>query len=604
MIMKKLDKGFARALLVTSLCFTSAVPFSQPALAVTEQGTVAEYEELATNQTITLRDSLYEKHYLKLTDIRSENGKVKLVFDYNSRSIIKDSYLNAKLLVQNNGLKTVQTLSKNVKRKSSAQFVFTVDQRKLKQTDGSLFIQFNVAEAAKSFSGDNVKKLKIALEGAPATELPTTEAPTTEAPTSENPAEGPGYVVVNNERVATTRGSESTGMDVQSVVMKNEMNTIIPQEKPIMIDKNIELTQADKEASEVNLSRSQQRSLSDYQVGDSRTFNTVNISTNQAESTRAQLQYAGTKALVWVADSNVTQADAEKLGKEFDANIAPLIHNNFGTESDVDGNGKVNILLYDIKDGFGEQSRSYVGGYFSGRDLLNVAGSNKGEIFYMDTYPSMGYVDKTKKDVTQIYSTVAHEFQHMVNFNKKYLEQGQPMDTYLNEAFSMAAEHIYSGPISDRIDYYNNSKSIQNGHSLTIWSNAGDTLSNYSLSYLFGQYLNEQAGIGDRVYKEVINYNGNTHDSLQHVIHQYIDPNKTVAQFMTDFRVALLKKEPQGKFSLGDEQEFQRLNTLVADHVPAQLEPQASVVFKVEDLSRFEAPANKGTNISYTKVSE
>lgn len=129
-----------------------------------------------------------------------------------------------------------------------------------------------------------------------------------------------------------------------------------------------------------------------------------------------------------------------------------------------------------------------------------------------------------------------------MNFNKKYLEQGQPMDTYLNEAFSMAAEHIYSGPIGDRIDYYNNSKSIQNGHSLTIWSNHGDTLSNYSLSYLFGQYLNEQAGIGDKVYKEAINYNGSTHDSLQHIIHKYIDPNKTVAQFMTDFRVALLKK--------------------------------------------------------------
>ncbi|TDM01765.1 hypothetical protein ERX37_06020 [Macrococcus hajekii] len=76
------------------------------------------------------------------------------------------------------------------------------------------------------------------------------------------------------------------------------------------------------------------------------------------------------------------------------------------------------------------------------------------------------------------------------------------------------------------------------------------------------------------------------------------------SQFMTDFCAALLKKEPQGRFSLGQEAEFQRLNTLLTNDVPKQLDSQGSVVFKVEDLNQFEVPAAKGQNITFTKVAE
>lgn len=54
----------------------------------------------------------------------------------------------------------------------------------------------------------------------------------------------------------------------------------------------------------------------------------------------------------------------------------------------------------------------------------------------------------------------------------------------------MAAEQIYTGaPLNDRIDYYNEDADITKGHSLLYWDYEGDTLANYSLSYLFMEYL-------------------------------------------------------------------------------------------------------------------
>lgn len=119
----------------------------------------------------------------------------------------------------------------------------------------------------------------------------------------------------------------------------------------------------------------------------------------------------------------------------------------------MDGNRKVDILLYDIQDGF-DGTGGFFAGYFYGRDLYNVSNSNQSEIFYIDSYPLMGI--GAAKDVSQAYTTLAHEFQHMVNFNQNFLKEndGEGMDTWLDEALSMAAEQIYTGEaLTDRIDY-------------------------------------------------------------------------------------------------------------------------------------------------------
>ncbi|WP_052342631.1 hypothetical protein [Bacillus sp. EB01] len=328
-----------------------------------------------------------------------------------------------------------------------------------------------------------------------------------------------------------------------------------------------------------------------YQVGDNKYFWVSNLATNQDYQVNARLAYSGTKANIWVNDNQISDSDTARLGEEFDSNIYPSVTNNFGKESDVNQDGKINILCYDIQDGF-NGSGGYVGGYFWGGDLYTSYYSNQSEIFYIDTYPAMGLYSK---DVAEVYETIAHEFQHMVNYNQNVLlERGATMDTWLNEAFSMAAEQIYSGnALSSRINYYNNSASIQNGHSLLYWDRTGNTLSNYALSYLFGQYFKLQAGQGNRIFKEIMNDTRNNHLAVEAAAKKYIDTNLTFGKLMTHFRAALLLKESSGLHGFKGDPSFDSIETKPFAGSSQNLRGGGAVVVPYNSTVGFKEPAEK-----------
>ncbi|MCO4356196.1 neutral metalloprotease [Staphylococcus agnetis] len=344
-----------------------------------------------------------------------------------------------------------------------------------------------------------------------------------------------------------------------------------------------------------------QNTLSNSKINDVRVFNTINMQNNSNERTKAKLKYSGQSTKVWVADQYISDEQAQNIGEEFDKTIDPLVKDKFGSPSDVDKDGKVNILIYDIKDDF-EDTGSYTGGYFHPRDLYDVPYSNKAEVFYMDTYPSMG-TDRNNLNEKKVYSTLAHEYQHMVNANQKLLKEKKRdgMDVWLDEAFAMASEHMYLGKTLDhRIDYYNNSRSIANGHSLIKWNHRGDVLSNYSLSYLFSQYLKAQSDNGDKIFKEILQDPSSTNKALEKAIHKHVDSNMSLGEFMTNFRIALEKKEDTGLHGFNGEPGFNAINPKPVHQLPQTLAPQGSVLFETSE--NFEVPRDKDDNITYNKI--
>ncbi|MGG7619607.1 Ig-like domain-containing protein [Bacillus coreaensis] len=336
-----------------------------------------------------------------------------------------------------------------------------------------------------------------------------------------------------------------------------------------------------------------------YSVGDYKTFWVTNLSTYEDYQISARLAYNGTNSYVWVYNNEITDADANMMGKEFDQNIHPSVTANFGVESDINNDGKVNILCFDIQDGFNGYG-GYVGGYFYSRDLSNDYYSNMSETFYIDTYPAMGM--SSTKDVTSAFETVAHEFQHMVNFNQNVLvEGGADMDIWLDEALSMASEQVYSGQgLMDRVDYYNMSNSVTNGHSLLYWGHNGDVLSNYSLSYLFGQYIKKQAGIGDRVFKEITMDPNNDYRAVENIVKKYIDPNMTFGQFMTNFRIALLLNEPTGLYGFKNDPFFDSVEKKIYSGSSGYLNGGGAIVTTLSSSEGLEEPYYKGEDITYT----
>jgi hypothetical protein len=335
-----------------------------------------------------------------------------------------------------------------------------------------------------------------------------------------------------------------------------------------------------------------------YKTGSKRAFWVTDFTDNRDYQIQATLLYSGTKSNIWVHNNQLTSSDARKLATEFDQVIHPSVRKHFASESDVDRDGKINILCFDIKDGYNGDN-GFIGGYFYAGDLFDVPHSNESEIFYIDTYPLMG--EDSEKQAENAYATLAHEFQHMVNFNQNVLiEDRERMDIWLDEALSMAAEHIYTGEaLYDRIYYYNLSPSITDGHSLLNWN--GDILSNYSLSYLFGQYVRVQANQGNSVFKEILLDSNSDYRSIENIAKKYIDPSLTFGKLMTQFRGALLLNNDFGEYGFKGESGFDDLEKKIYSGNSKNLQGGGALA-RIADFRSI--PANKGKNVTYTFLKE
>lgn len=201
--------------------------------------------------------------------------------------------------------------------------------------------------------------------------------------------------------------------------------------------------------------------------------NDVNLSTYTSKE--ATLRAIGTYCYIWVINdyytsgsasgSKVDSTIAAKFANKFDE-IYPIIRNVFGDESDYlvnydtsitsydaslamssysDTGTKVNIVIYDIGDDYSKSNQCGVVGYFYSKDYVYpsssvssdsiISKSNKGKYFYVDSAYAVKYFDTT-------ISTLAHEFQHMINFNQKEISHTLSPSTNYNEMLSMICEDM------------------------------------------------------------------------------------------------------------------------------------------------------------------
>ena len=262
------------------------------------------------------------------------------------------------------------------------------------------------------------------------------------------------------------------------------------------------------------------------------------------------LRYAGTYCNVWVVDSyytsgaaagdTVSSSLAVLLGEKFDA-MYPMVRNVFGSESedillytssaqiseaamsDYDNTGtytaggttgdKVNIVVYDIGGDYtsSDISTSGVVGYFYAKDyyynntgsaLADSSGykvidySNAGKYFYIDSAYAVSYTD-------MVYSTLAHEFQHMISFGVKNMDKDLSPSTWYNEMMSMLSEDMMQSYLGLNTSDYDDSPQNRlplfekcykdNGIEYRSTSSYY-TLLSYSNSYAFGAWVLRQFG--------------------------------------------------------------------------------------------------------------
>jgi hypothetical protein len=244
----------------------------------------------------------------------------------------------------------------------------------------------------------------------------------------------------------------------------------------------------------------------DQESGVTRTFYAANFRTEKYYTINAVLAAENERCIIY-RDKAWKQKLDEKIilntAEEYCEKIYPALTGVFGECADIDGNGKLIILLLDIIDGVAISSGSYIAGYFDAYNMGTGAYSNKGEILYMDIKEGMPGSD-------DFNVTIAHEFQHLLRYSA-YMQTGVPTETWLDEGLSTAAEYVYLGKhLPNTYMYYNLDLkgSIADGNTFFYWE--GSDLADYATAYLLFQWLRIQAAAGDdphgyNIYRTICN---------------------------------------------------------------------------------------------------
>jgi hypothetical protein len=230
-----------------------------------------------------------------------------------------------------------------------------------------------------------------------------------------------------------------------------------------------------------------------YSDFESRTFNVRRADTSAWYTVTAQKYAEGTSCIVYVDQGeSVSLNTAKAVAAEYDRNIHTKITGAFGNYLekgfDVDGNGKIILLLLDIRDGY-QTSGNYVAGYFDPHHMTARDQSNQADMLFIDTNPQI-------PGSRIFYTNIAHELQHLINYS---IHNGTPQELWINEGLSCAAEYLYDGIQTDRISYFNSDpmETITYGNNFFVWDGyweeEGDSLANYATVYLFFQWLRIQA---------------------------------------------------------------------------------------------------------------
>ncbi len=173
---------------------------------------------------------------------------------------------------------------------------------------------------------------------------------------------------------------------------------------------------------------------------------------------------------------------------------------------DIDNDGKINILLYDIEND-GTSSSGYTAGFFDSADYNpRLSYSNKLDVFHIDVGLNQGFYLLNNDSISNkanFYGTLSHEFQHLLFFTHTAAKDNLANDfleqtIWINEALSGYADIFYTIPNSivfaNHIlqysvlnDYGNKTGAFGSNSDFLRFNNS---FKNYAIGYMFSAFSN------------------------------------------------------------------------------------------------------------------
>ena len=224
------------------------------------------------------------------------------------------------------------------------------------------------------------------------------------------------------------------------------------------------------------------------EIGQAESFFTIDLTTGEFITILAELRGIAATTAVYVEaaqwGTRVDETDVDRVLEAFEQATPPgsvspgegisrIIDTRFGPPSDVDGDGRVHILILDIRDWY-QGAGSYVSGYYTSHDQTGLFGSNHRDLLYIDSYPA-------NASGNEVLGTVAHEYQHLVHHR-----QDPDESFFVNEGLSEFASHLCGYGLRSFHPFL-----VATDVPLDAWSNIE---ADYSRVSLWTLYLGEQLG--------------------------------------------------------------------------------------------------------------
>lgn len=340
-----------------------------------------------------------------------------------------------------------------------------------------------------------------------------------------------GYPILSL-RQDTKRGIVSPYLISENEISSTKKSSVIRQEVPKRItefNNTIHEIDGNYSISSRNINAT---SRTTYSVGDARQFWIEDYSGDFYQGD-THLRATGTYCNVWVMDSNfdessnslrdnkITTTNAKALATKFDEIYLAETNLFGGSYKTVYPNGydgliepseKISILVSDLYEDYSVAQQSGVVGYFWSKDFYfdnststssEGVRSNEDEMFYIDSLFLDAYSQVTE-------STLAHEFQHMLNFVNKNLTYRKTLSTWYTEMLSMLCEDVLQDTIgcSDEDSPKSRLYSFNYGYSLSgiqQWLSDDDVYYSYAMAYAFGSFLARNYGGPELINKIATN---------------------------------------------------------------------------------------------------
>jgi len=269
-----------------------------------------------------------------------------------------------------------------------------------------------------------------------------------------------------------------------------------------------------------------------------------------AESKTFKCVYISDYCYIWTypkedEDSKLTDEEIVEFADKFDTLYQKQIalcgpkYDGTTVSGDLSGvinpNDKISILLYDID---GDKANQYYWGYVGYDDLYSGRGCNV-EAIHIDSWAA-----KQEKSKNGLFSSLAHEFNHMLNYENKTLKYGLYNQSWYTEMLSMLVEDFFYEDLGMKAVDSSPARlySFAQGSYIYGFKNWPQRTSvegyKYSNAYAFGAYLARNYG-GAKLIHEICTNEYSNEESVVNAVNKINGTNLTFNDLLKEFPAIL-----------------------------------------------------------------